>query len=118
MGLQRPRVAQLAAKSSPGIFTQWPCPERILKRSRPGVLFPSKAPMEGESARWREMESGGGGAEGRRQRQALLSPRLECPQSGLRALRLGRGWGTAPEASRAQAPGLAARGRGQLSGSG
>lgn len=69
MGLQRPRVAQPAAKSSPGIFTQWPCPERILKRSRPGVLFPSKAPMEGESACWREMESGGrgwrGGGKGR-----------------------------------------------------
>ena len=64
MGLQRPRVAQPAAKSSPGIFTQWPCPERILKRSRPGVLFPSKAPMEGESACWREMESGGAGLEG------------------------------------------------------
>lgn len=65
MGLQRPRVAQPAAKSSPGIFTQWPCPERILIRSRPGVFFPSKAPMEGESACWREMESGGAGREGR-----------------------------------------------------
>lgn len=74
MGLQRPRVAQPAAKSSPGIFTQWPCPERIPKRSRPGVLFPSKAPMEGESVCWSEMVGWGGrgGRGGGKGRPAFL----------------------------------------------
>lgn len=63
MGHQRPRVAQPAEKSSPGVFTLWPCPERIPKRARPGILFPSKASMEEESPGWREMgECGGEGA--------------------------------------------------------
>lgn len=47
--LQRPWVAPRAVTFSPGVFTLWPCPERIPKRARPGILFPSKAPMEEES---------------------------------------------------------------------
>lgn len=29
MGLQRPRVAPPALRSSPGVLTLWPCPEKI-----------------------------------------------------------------------------------------
>lgn len=61
------------------------------------------------------MESGGAGAEGEEAGQALLSPRLECPQSGVEGAKIGEGVGQGLlEASRAQAPGLTARGRGSL----
>lgn len=49
MGLQVLRVALPAVPSSPGVFCLWPGPERIPTRVRPGILFPSKAPMEEES---------------------------------------------------------------------
>lgn len=97
MGLQRPRVAPQAVKSSPGVFTLWPCPEKIPKRARPGILFPSKFPMEKEPPLLGRRREGQG--------QDLLSPWLKFPQSEWRALRSGVGWeGMVSGASRAQAP--------------
>lgn len=58
MDLQRPGVAPRLVTFSPGVFTLWPCPERIPKRARPGISFPSKSPIEEESAL---LEGGRGG---------------------------------------------------------
>lgn len=56
-GLQGPMVAPRVVKSSPGVFTLWPCPERIPEGARPGISFLSKV--------WTEVSPIGGGGRGR-----------------------------------------------------
>lgn len=102
MGLQRPRVAQRQQRSPHLAFSLVALSRGDpFIRSRPGVFFSFQGSYGRRvcllGGRWRVEGRGGGRGKGR----PLLSPRLECPQSGLRALRLGR-WGRAPEASRAQ----------------